>query len=203
MKTSTVIYVHGMGGSADEAERFVPLFPECEVVGFDYKSETPWDAAREFGAAFAEYREKYERVYLIANSIGAFYSMNALSRSDVSKAWFISPIVDMERLILDMMTAAGVTGEELKEKGIIDTGSGPALSWEYLCRVRARKIEWDVPTSVLYGSKDVLQTRDTVSRFCREHGAKLTVMEGGEHWFHTAEQLRFLDRWIENDKEIL
>ena len=24
----------------------------------------------------------------------------------------------------------------------------------------------------------------------------VAVMEGGEHWFHTDEQLRFLDRWI-------
>ena len=24
----------------------------------------------------------------------------------------------------------------------------------------------------------------------------LTMMAGGEHWFHTAEQMAFLDRWI-------
>jgi len=24
----------------------------------------------------------------------------------------------------------------------------------------------------------------------------VTVMEGGEHWFHTAEQMAFLDDWI-------
>jgi hypothetical protein len=24
----------------------------------------------------------------------------------------------------------------------------------------------------------------------------LTVMEGGEHWFHTDEQIQFLDDWI-------
>ena len=27
-------------------------------------------------------------------------------------------------------------------------------------------------------------------------GAKLTVMKGGEHRFHTKEQMRFLDEWI-------
>ena len=29
-------------------------------------------------------------------------------------------------------------------------------------------------------------------------GAALTVMEGGEHWFHTDVQMRFLDNWISN-----
>lgn len=28
-------------------------------------------------------------------------------------------------------------------------------------------------------------------------GASLTVMENGEHWFHTEEQMRFLDNWIQ------
>lgn len=26
--------------------------------------------------------------------------------------------------------------------------------------------------------------------------ASLTVLDGGEHWFHTPEQMRFLDDWI-------
>ena len=32
--------------------------------------------------------------------------------------------------------------------------------------------------------------------FAKKHNAMLTVMEGGEHWFHTEEQMRFLDEWI-------
>ena len=32
--------------------------------------------------------------------------------------------------------------------------------------------------------------------FARRIGASLTVMEDGEHWFHTDEQMRFLDGWI-------
>ena len=33
-------------------------------------------------------------------------------------------------------------------------------------------------------------------KFADDHHAKLTVMTGGEHWFHTEEQMRFLDEWI-------
>ena len=29
-----VVYVHGKGGSAEEAGHYVPLFPGCEVIGF-------------------------------------------------------------------------------------------------------------------------------------------------------------------------
>ena len=36
-----VIYVHGKGGNAAEADHFGKLFADCEVVGFDYKSQSP------------------------------------------------------------------------------------------------------------------------------------------------------------------
>ena len=35
-----------------------------------------------------------------------------------------------------------------------------------------------------------------IKKFANKAGATLTVMEGGEHWFHTEEQMEFLDRWI-------
>ncbi len=31
-------------------------------------------------------------------------------------------------------------------------------------------------------------------------GATLTVMKGGEHWFHTEEEMNFLDEWIRSQK---
>ena len=30
----------------------------------------------------------------------------------------------------------------------------------------------------------------------RRRGAPLTVMENGERWFHTKEQMAFLERWV-------
>jgi len=35
-----------------------------------------------------------------------------------------------------------------------------------------------------------------ISDFANKHRATLTVMEGGEHWFRTEEQMLFLDNWI-------
>lgn len=191
-----VIYVHGKGGNAAEAERYKPLFPDCEVIGFDYKAETPWDARDEFQQYFDEIRGKYDSVVLIANSIGAYFAMSALSEKQIEKAYFISPIVDMEKLITDMMKWANVTENELREEKEIKTKFGETLSWEYLCYVRNNPIEWNVPTHILYGENDNLTAIETVSSFAEKTGATLDVMKDGEHWFHTDEQMMFLYDWI-------
>ena len=196
---SLVIYVHGKGGNADEALHYKGLFPDADVLGFDYKAETPWDAKKEFPAYFDSVSAGYGEVTLVANSIGAFFSMNALANKPVKQAYFISPMVNLEKLICNMMKWAGVSEEELREKKTVPTNFGEALSWEYLCYVRENPIEWRIPTKILYGSNDNLTSLDTMREFAQKIGASLTIMNGGEHWFHTAEQMAFLDRWIRTE----
>lgn len=191
-----LVYVHGKGGCAAEAEHYIPLFPQGNVVGFDYAAQTPWDARAEFQAFFAAQRALYGRVTLLANSIGAFFSMCALSPEYVDRAFFISPIVNMARLIADMLSWAGATEEELRRKKEIVTDFGETLSWDYLCYVRAHPISWRVPTRILYGARDNLTSRATISAFAHASDASLTVMPTGEHWFHTEEQMAFIDAWL-------
>lgn len=191
-----VIYVHGKGGSAREAEHYGPLLPESEVIGFDYHAAFPWEAEKEFPRFFAEQRRRCDRLTLIANSIGAFFSMASLNETLVDEACFISPVVDMEKLIGNMMRWANVTERELEEKSEIPTEFGETLSWKYLTYVREHPIVWRVPTRILYGAHDELTSLETVTDFARRTDAALTVMQNGEHWFHTKEQMRFLDRWI-------
>ena len=64
--------------------------------------------------------------------------------------------------------------------------------------VRENPIEWRIPTKILYGSNDNLTSLETMREFAQKIGASLTVMDGGEHWFHTAEQMAFLDKWMPN-----
>ena len=191
-----IIYVHGKGGSAEEAKHYRPLFPDSDVIGFDYHAQTPWEAKEECPRFFDLHSEGYDSVILIANSIGAFFSMNALGEKNISQAMFISPIVNMEQLIANMMMWSHVTENELKTKKEIPTEFGETLSWEYLCYVRKHPIKWSVPTCILYGGKDQLTSWETVSGFADQIGAKLTVMKDGEHWFHTEEQMKVLDQWI-------
>jgi len=193
---NAVIYIHGKGGSAAEREHYKSLFPDCEVIGLDYQTFTPWETGKEIHIAVEELKSKYENVILIANSIGAFFSMNAGIDDMIQKAYFISPIVDMEKLITNMMQWANVTEQELESEGVIHTDFGEDLSWEYLSYVRSYLVTWHAPTQILYGSNDLLTSLETISDFANKHQATLTVMEGGEHWFHTEDQMLFLDRWI-------
>ena len=171
-------------------------FAGYDVVGLDYHADNPWDAISEFREFFRRYRKGYDSIILLANSIGAYFSMCALNHERVDKAFFISPIVDMEKLILDMMEWADITEEMLREKQLITTGFGETLSWECLCYVRNHPVNWSVPTYILYGDKDNLTSQETIHKFANDVNAELTIMQNGEHWFHTAEQMEFLDDWI-------
>ena len=191
-----VIYVHGKGGSIEEADHYRSLFSGFDVIGFDYKSQNPWQAKKEFSIFYDKVAKGYDSVILIANSIGAFFSMNGFSDKNITKAFFISPIVNMEKLIIDMMNWSNITEEELCNKKEIITDFGETLSWEYLCYVRKHPIKWNIPTYILYGENDNLTSKETISKFSKQFCATLTIMEDGEHWFHTDVQMKFLDNWI-------
>lgn len=193
---NAIVYIHGKGGTAEEALHYKQFFPGCDVIGFDYTSQYPWDAKEEFSLYFDSLLTKYKSIRIIANSIGAYFALNALSNVQIEKAYFISPVVDMEKLIYEMMRWAGVTEDKLKEKESIETSFGETLSYNYLNWVRQHLFSWNVPTAILYGNNDNMQSIDTIMAFANNCGADLTVMENGEHWFHTEEQMKFLDEWI-------
>ena len=191
-----IVYVHGKGGSAGEAEHYKTLFPNSEVIGLDYCSQTPWEAKKEFYAFFTVQRIRCKHLTLVANSIGAYFALSSLNETLVDRAYLISPIVDMENLICNMLQWSNVTEEELADKREIVTNFGETLSWDYLCYVRQYPIRWNVPTCILYGEHDNPTSLETVSVFSKRYHAELTVMPGGEHWFHTDKQMQFLDKWI-------
>ena len=49
-----VLYVHGKGGSAEESKHYMTLFPACDVIGLDYKGNTPWEVGEEISGASRE-----------------------------------------------------------------------------------------------------------------------------------------------------
>ena len=191
-----VLYLHGKGGSASEAEYYKPFFIGCDVVGIDYHGTTPWDTREEILSAYRWLAKQYDNISIVCNSIGAYFGMNALAATDIEHAYFISPVVDMEQLILDIMGWDGISEQELSDKKIIESSFGEPLSWEYLEYVRKHPIVWSVPTDILYGEKDTLIPFGTISAFVKRTGAQLTVMKNGEHWFHTDEQVKFHDMWL-------
>ncbi len=195
---NVVIYIHGKYGTAKEAEYYKKFFNKADIIGFEYTSEYPWDFQKEFLNFIENIYTKYKKISIIANSIGAYFTMLSLTNKNIEKAFFISPIVDMEKLITDMMFLENITEKELYKKKKIKTSSGETLSWDYLTFVRKNPIEWNVPTYILYGEKDNLTSYETILNFTNKSKANLTIMKGGEHWFHTDEQIEFLDNWIKD-----
>ncbi len=191
-----VVYIHGKNGTIEEANHYSKLFPEYEVIGFDYKANAPWEAINEFQTYFENIKKEYSNITLIASSIGAYFAINSLSNIQIEKAYFISPIVNMENLIIRMMSWADINETILRKQKNIETSFGETLSIDYLDWVRNHPISWHVPTSILYGSNDNLQSITDIKEFCKKNNAKLTIMDNGEHWFHTKEQMDFLDSWI-------
>ena len=57
-------------------------------------------------------KANWKHISLFANSLGAYFSLLAYPDEPIEKAWFLSPIVDMQRLIENMMSSE----EELKNK---------------------------------------------------------------------------------------
>ena len=193
-----VVYIHGKGGSASEADHYKHLFPNSDVIGLDYKSQMPWEAVLEFPELFNKVIANYDSVVLIANSIGAFFAMHALAKYKINTAFFISPIVDMEKLILDMLMYNGYTESDLQTRQEIRIDSGEVLSEQYLNYVRNNPDDWHIPTHILYGENDDLTSINTMRAWADKTHASLTIMPGGEHWFHTNEQMEFLDNWIKS-----
>jgi alpha-beta hydrolase superfamily lysophospholipase len=204
------LFLHGQMGHKEEAEAFVKIVcPKgAQVLGIDLPGHgarqgrdealNPWTVVPELLAVMDWARVRWNSISLRANSIGAYFAMLALDAPD--KALLVSPILDMERLILDMMGWANVTERELSEKGEIVTSFGQTLSWAYLCYVREHPIhDWHCPICILYAGQDNMTSRQTVEEFTRHHGAQLTIMDNGEHWFHTPEQRKVLQTWEDSN----
>ncbi|QQO11392.1 alpha/beta hydrolase [Breznakiella homolactica] len=148
---------------------------------------------------YAYLKDRYKKFSLCACSLGAYFSLLAYQDIAFERCLFISPILNMERLIKNMMVWANVSENELKKKGTIGTSFGETLSWDYYQYVRENPIrKWDSKTFILYGERDNLTERQVLDSFSKKYSCDVTVMENGEHYFHTPEQLAYLDRWIKS-----
>ena len=201
------LFLHGKMGCKEEGAAFARVvcpkgwqvlsldLPEhgarAQEPGFD-----PWHVVPELQRVLAYAQERWPSVALRATSLGAWFAMVAFAGAPLEGALFLSPVVDMAGLIETMMGWAGVSEAALAQAGELPTDFGETLSWRYLQYARAHPVSgWAVPTAILYGEKDPLTTPATIEAFAQRPGRRLTVMPGGEHWFHTPEQLAYLETW--------
>ena len=203
------LYVHGKNGCKEEAERFANTACAAgwQVLAIDLPEHgarrgrpeqlLPWAVVPEIQAVYTRMQPVWPHIRLYGVSIGAWLAMQALQEDAPEKTLLVSPVVDMNALITNMMQGAAVTEEQLQAAGKIPTSFGETLSWPYLCWVREHPLRWKAPTQVLYGTADSLTSREMLERFRQQSGAHLTLLTEGEHWFHTPMQLAVLQSWEE------
>ena len=146
-----------------------------------------------------EYAKKnFDEIYLWACSMGAYFSLVSYKDEDIKQCLFLSPVVNMKIIIDNMMLLSSVTEKELKEKQEVKTDFGQTLYWDYYKYVKENPIiNWNKKTYILYGNKDNLQEEKIINDFCIKFNCKLSVLENGEHFFHTEEQLEFYKNWLD------
>lgn len=131
------LYVHGQGGSKEDAECFAKVAVEnqWQVISIDL----PGHGERKDEA------ERFDPWHVTL---------------------FLSPVLDMYRLISNMIQWAGTTEECLEKERVIPTDFGQTLYWDYYQYAKNNAIkEWRHKTGILYGSADTLIEYETVKEF--------------------------------------
>lgn len=135
------VHVHGKMSRKEYAESFAAI---AETKGYqtlsfdlpehgertDPKRCDVWSGVSDLRTISDYAFANWERVRLCACSIGAYFSLNAYNAMPFEKALFQSPIVDMERLVKNMMLWSGVTEAELESKKEIPSPVD-TLRWDY------------------------------------------------------------------------
>lgn len=205
------LYIHGQGGYKEEAEDFsnIACLQGWQVLSIDLPehgeranepvSFDPWHVVPELSSVIEYAKCRWEHISLFASSIGAWFSMLSFKDEQLDNCLFVSPILDMKRLISNMMNWANVSEARLKYERIIPTSFGQTLSWEYWEFALNHPItKWKVPTKILYGENDNLTELDVINQFTHRFHCDLSIMGNGEHWFHTEEQMNALRKWADN-----
>ncbi|GAA0077754.1 alpha/beta hydrolase [Clostridium sp. CTA-5] len=136
-------------------------------------------------------------ISVFACSMGTYFSLLAYKDISLKQCLFLSPVVNMERIIENMMTWFNISENKLKIEKEILTPVGQTLYWDYYCYVKEHPIvNWNNLTSILYGSEDNLCEFDVISKFAKQFDCDLQIMKNGEHYFHTKEHLQFFRKWL-------
>lgn len=204
------IHVHGKMSRKELAENFARVAEKqgWQTLSFDlpehgerandhqYRCDI-WNGPKDLNTVADYTFSRWKTVSLFGCSLGAFFSLHAYQGRAFQRCLFQSPIVDMEFLVWRMMVQFGITEAELREKGEVSNPIDP-LRWDYYQYVRDHPItEWKIPTAILYGGKDWLQSEEVIRRFAQAHGCGLTVVPGKEHAFMAEGDEEIVQAWYQ------
>ena len=210
---SDKIFIAVHGNMSNKADDVITIFAQeataanYQVISFDLpehgdrkKESTPCkvqNCIQELNLIMEYAKSLSGDIRIFACSMGAYFSLLTYRNEPLQQSIFLSPVVDMERMIGSMMAGLNISDGRLKAEKVIETPIGVTLYWDYYRYVKSHPVNaWSVPTSILYGSEDNVCDYNTVSSFSKQFNCNLKIMEGGEHYFHTNEQLLFFREWV-------
>ena len=98
-----------------------------------------------------------------------------------------------------MMTWFDISEERLSGEKEIDTPID-LMTWDYYQYVISHPVkQWDIPTSILYGGKDNLQSYEAVKSFSDRFDCSLTLSENSEHPFMNEEDRPIVSQWLKDN----
>lgn len=213
-KSSKVfVAVHGnMSNKEDEVIKILAKNVTCkgyQLISFDLpehgerKNDTTYlckvkNCVNDLKQVMEYVKANYNEVNIWACSMGAYFSLLSYKDENINQCIFLSPVVNMKIIIDNMILWANTTEKELMEKQEIKTDFGQTLYWDYYSYVKENPItSWNKETHILYGDKDNMQDKNIIKNFAEKSNCKLSILEGGEHYFHTEEQLDYYKNWLE------
>ena len=213
-ESSENIFIAVHGNMSNKEDDIIQIFAKeavslgYQVISFDLPEHGErveedikckvWDCVRELNLIMNYVKQNWNNISLFACSMGAYFSLLAYKDDFIKQSLFISPVLNMKRIIDNMMLWFDIDEEYLKSKQTVKTPIGQNLYWDYYCYVKDNPIDkWNIPTNILYGLKDDLCESDIVFKFVKRFNCNITVMDKGEHYFHTQEQLKFFKQWLD------
>lgn len=203
--------VHGKMSSKESAEGIARIAAQkgYQTISFDLpqhgdRRDDPrrcdiWNGVHDLNVVADYVFSRWQEVSLYACSLGAYFSLHAYGERPFRKCLFQSPVLDIEYLIRQMFLWFDITEERLEREKQIDTPID-LMRWDYFQYVLAHPVErWEIPTSILYGGRDDLQSAGVISAFAERYGCSVTVSKDSEHPFMKEADFPVVDRWLQSN----
>ena len=205
------IHVHGKMSCKEYADNFAEIAKKkgYQTLSFDlpehgerkdsnYRCDI-WNGMHDLTVISDYAFSMWSDVSLFACSLGAYFSLNAYADRNFRNCLFQSPVLNMEYLIRQMFCCFNETEEKLYTESEIPTPVD-LLRWDYYQYVKEHPIEkWNIPTSILYGGKDNLQSEEVIQKFVKANDCKLTISQNSEHPFMQKEDIKTVRTWLEEN----
>lgn len=204
-----VVGVHGQFSS-----KLDPVMAQCgeviasrgdQLITFDLPAHGDRQDDKAFNAmiassevkAFAQLaRSQSTDVSLLASSIGVYFSLCDTPVGAFERAWLVSPLIDLEDYIRDVMAEYSVTDEQLETATVIDTPRA-VLEWPYLRFVVEHPARLEIPSWTIRGDQDEVVPLETLNRFVSAPDFELVQIEGGRHFLGQPPHLDAVIKWFE------